>query len=179
MEDDGYSLVSAEEYVIFRLQPMILEFQDTARKLGTATKIIQTIVALLTGLTTLAAAVKQYNLQPLVPVLVGLVSLLNAFFGFENIQVRLVNVQRALETLQNQETWWQSLSLTERREFENKERLVAVTEEQSDADISAWKKSSKPVQKSNDNNDAAQVETENKHHDAGRKSSQRQMPPRA
>merc|ERR1712048_837458 len=91
----------------------------------------------------MAAALKTVDLRPTVPIIVAMVSMLNAFSDFENLSHCLINMQKALENLKGLNIWWQSLSVAERRATENKEHLVSTTEEQADAYVSAWKKTTK------------------------------------
>ena len=55
---------------------------------------------------------------------------------------RLRNVNAALEELNNLRTWWESLSMVEKRMPTNKEFLVLSTESHCDAEISAFIKGS-------------------------------------
>merc|ERR1712000_704314 len=97
---------------------------------GRRVKVLQITVTLLTGLTTLVAAMPGIDLRPCVPIIVAFVAMLSQTLEFENFQARLTNVQKSLETLKELQVWWQSLSASERRKPPNKERLVATTEEQ-------------------------------------------------
>jgi len=143
VRDDGCSLLNGEEYTHVRMFPLLQEYHHRAKVVGRAVKTLQMTIMLTTGLTTLVAAMPHYDLRPCVPIMVAFVALLSTSLEFENYQSRLTNLQKSLETLKGLQIWWQSLSASERRLRANKERLVSTTEEQADAEISPWKKSSK------------------------------------
>jgi hypothetical protein len=59
---------------------------------------------------------------------------------WEQLQNRHRNVNQCLEELCNLYTWWESLSMVEKRMPINKEHLVLTTETNNDAEISAFVK---------------------------------------
>jgi len=156
VRDDGSSLLNGEEYTHVRMYPLLQEYHHRAKVVGRLVKTFQLTITLTTGLTTLVAAMPHYDLRPCVPIMVAFVALLSTTLEFENMQSRLTNLQKSLEILKSLQVWWQSLSSSERRLRANKERLVATTEEQADAEISPWKKSSKSASSSTEQDEGGE-----------------------
>lgn len=138
LKDDGVSLITAEDYVQFRLLPLLHYFHHRSRRLATIHNTMQTMTYVLAAATSAATI---FEKSELVPCLVALVSFIQAILEFENVSVQLRNVNQSLERLQSLRLWWLSLSMVERRLISNKETLVMSAEGTIDAEISAWKKS--------------------------------------
>merc|ERR1712048_1046165 len=100
-------------------------------------------MTLLTGGTTLIAAIQEVDLRYLVPVMVALNALVSQCSEYERFPTRLVNVRKSIEVLTSLQVWWAGLSMSEQQTKANFLRLVSKTEEQADAEIAAWKKSSR------------------------------------
>ena len=76
---------------------------------------------------------------------------------FEQLTTRVRNLNLARMELEGLHIWWQSLSMVEKRLPANKEYLVKITEEHTNAEISALIKGStrlgKPHEEEDDGND--------------------------
>jgi hypothetical protein len=144
LRDDGFSLITAEDYIHFRLLPLTQRYNATAQRLSRQVHAIQGIAFFLTALLTASAAV---GFEKLAPVVVSLIAAVQAIDELEHLQARLRNINQSLESLKNLHVWWQSLSMVERRLLANKEILVGGVEATVDAEISTWKKSSLKVGK--------------------------------
>eukprot|EP00418_Pyrodinium_bahamense_P008273 CAMPEP_0179108028 /NCGR_PEP_ID=MMETSP0796-20121207/50301_1 /TAXON_ID=73915 /ORGANISM="Pyrodinium bahamense, Strain pbaha01" /LENGTH=877 /DNA_ID=CAMNT_0020806091 /DNA_START=36 /DNA_END=2669 /DNA_ORIENTATION=+ len=142
LKDDGVSLVTAEDYVHFRLLPLIQYFNQRAPFLSRWQHVSQITIYFLTALVS-AAAVLEHS--EVVPLLIAMAGAVQSMLEFENLSVQLRNVNQSLERLKNLRIWWNSLSMVERRLLSNKEVLVSSTEACVDAEISAWKKSMQPI----------------------------------
>lgn len=141
-KDDGICELQPDEYVHARLGPMLRHYNKRSRALGRMVKQTQVVMTLMTGATTLFAAFKEVDLRPAVPIVVALSALIAQCSESERLPTRLVNVRKSVENLTHLQIWWAGLTPFEQREPNNKSKLVTKTEEQADAEISAWKKSS-------------------------------------
>mmetsp|Transcript_90967 Transcript_90967/g.229303 ORF Transcript_90967/g.229303 Transcript_90967/m.229303 type:complete len:568 (-) Transcript_90967:101-1804(-) len=133
--DDGSSLITAEDYVRFRLQPLVATYTDELPRLGFLHRVLQTSTFFLGALTTAASL---FDHQELIPLAVTLTTVLTGIAEFEQVGTRLRNMNTSLLQLKNLLTWWHSLSMVEKRLPENKEYLVIVTESTRDTEVSAW-----------------------------------------
>eukprot|EP00927_Polykrikos_kofoidii_P050174 TRINITY_DN44099_c0_g1_i1.p1 TRINITY_DN44099_c0_g1~~TRINITY_DN44099_c0_g1_i1.p1 ORF type:complete len:852 (+),score=139.59 TRINITY_DN44099_c0_g1_i1:98-2557(+) len=123
--DDGISILSAEQYIAVRVQPMLSDFKRRAPWLNRALCCAQSLTVLLT---TMNAALATLQGQAWIPVVVSVISSLQSLMDFHLIQARLQAVNKAAKTLQNLLIWWEGLSLVEKRYPENKENLVQTCE---------------------------------------------------
>jgi len=140
-KDDGIHELQPEQYLQARLAPMLRLYHKRAKFLGRMVKISQVLMTILTGATTLLAAIKEVDLRPLVPVMVALNALVTQMCESERFYTRLVNVRKSIEELTDLQVWWSSLTSRDKQKAFAKAKLVTKTEEQADAEIAAWKKS--------------------------------------
>merc|ERR1712139_527178 len=88
--DNGYSIISGEDYVRFRLQPYLLTFTKKAPRLAMLQRIMQTLLFLVT----LASGILGvFRLNILMPVAVSMGAVVQASMDFMNLstQVRKTN----------------------------------------------------------------------------------------
>jgi hypothetical protein len=140
LRDDGFSLITAEDYVHFRLLPLIQMFNRRAASLSVWVNVIQAASFLFTASLTACHAV---GLGRWISLVVTFIEACSSIDELEHFSGRLRNVNQALEALKNLHFWWQSLSMVERRLPANKEVLVSGTEATVDAEVSTYKKSLK------------------------------------
>lgn len=140
LNDDGTSLVTAEDYIHFRFLPMLQYYSWRSRDLSRKVMVLQVLTYFLTAA---LAAATPLGYEAWIPVLVSFISFFNGIMEFEALSSQLRNVNQSLESLKNLHFWWQSLSMVERRMPSNKNELVACTEATADSEISAWKKTLK------------------------------------
>ena len=70
-----------------------------------------------------------------------MIALITAVSDFEQLTSRLRNVNQCKMALENLLIWWESLSMVEKRLPVNKEYLVKVAEDNTNAEVSAFIKS--------------------------------------
>ena len=140
LNDDGTSLVTAEDYIHFRFLPMLQYYSWRSRDLSRKVLVLQVLTYFLTAA---MAAATPLGYEAWIPVLVSFISFFTGIMEFEALSSQLRNVNQSLESLKNLHFWWQSLSMVERRMPSNKNELVACTEATADSEISAWKKTLK------------------------------------
>eukprot|EP00397_Hematodinium_sp_SG-2012_P004823 GEMP01004837.1.p1 GENE.GEMP01004837.1~~GEMP01004837.1.p1 ORF type:complete len:961 (-),score=203.55 GEMP01004837.1:905-3787(-) len=133
--DDGVGLVSAEDYMLFRLRPAVHHFSRMAPGLE---KIFNYIQFFLLFATLSASVLGLINLRAWIPVAVAFVSVMDAVLQFEQTSSRLLGTNNALTHLKNLRLWWQSLSMVERRMLGNKTYLVESAEDAIESATTAW-----------------------------------------
>lgn len=136
--DDGFALVTAEDYIVFRLKQQIMHYQERSPTLNRLSSMLQVAQYLLTAITT---ALTVSGMIVIVPIPVAAIALITGVSDFEQITSRLRNVNQCKMQLTNLLIWWESLSMVEKRLPVNKEYLVKVTEDNTNAEVSAFIKS--------------------------------------
>jgi len=137
--DDFASLLSGEDYVNFRLQPLLAHFRMRGALLERLSYILQTLMFLSTFI---AAVLSFVGLSRWIPIAVASYSSLSSMLDFWKIQTRLSNCNQARQDLENLHRWWCSLSMVRRRDNDYKQTLVELTERSCDAEASVWAKAS-------------------------------------
>ena len=122
----------------FRLKPQIIHYQDLSPYLNKLAGRLQVATYILTAITTGLSLV---GFAFIVPIPVALMSMLTSVADFEQLSTRLRNVNQCKMQLDNLHIWWESLSMVEKRLPANKEYLVKVAEENMNAEVSAFIKS--------------------------------------
>jgi len=127
MKDDLCSLLSAEQYVQFRIMPALEELKSPSGlpRLTRIWSICQTCLLLGTMATGILGVL---GVLELIPILLTAMSSLESVIAFEQLQLRLVTTNQALQTLQRLMIWWNGLSMVEQRKVYNKEHLISQTE---------------------------------------------------
>ena len=92
LRDDGFSLVTAEDYVLFRLEPIIVRNARRAPFLSCLLTALQLGAFITTALTTVLAIVGQ---AIFVPGALTVTSQLNAIADFEQLATRVRNLNLA------------------------------------------------------------------------------------
>jgi hypothetical protein len=136
--DDGMSVITADDYVYFRLFPAIKEYAARTPTLSLKSNLLASMVYL--G-TLSAALLSLVDLNVWVPIVVAFVALVNIITETSQVNQRLLVTNEALTSLRNTKIWWQSLSMVQQRLPINKENLVEITEAAIEAERSAFMKS--------------------------------------
>jgi len=137
--DNGVAVLTAADYFQFRLQPLINEYKARSPVLSRRVGAFHLMLVFLTALTT-GLSMTSYRLW--VPLVVGVGAAIATTLEWEQLQNRHRNVNQCLEELGDLFTWWESLSMVEKRMPKHKEQLVFCTENNNDAEISAFVKAS-------------------------------------
>ncbi len=135
--DDGFSLVTAEDYVGFRLMPTIHAYRRRAMLFSRINAAIQASKFLLVSIT---SALSLFGQVLWIPLVVAASYALSSVGDFEQLTNKLRNINQALLQLENLCVWWESLSMVEKRQPHNKEFLVVSAEKNMDAEVSAFMK---------------------------------------
>jgi hypothetical protein len=124
-EDDLCSLISAEQYVQFRLMPVMEGFMESLPRLHfiwSACHVFFLFGSMVTGVMGIMRLVE------LMPIMISAMSALESVISFEQLQLKLMTTNQALQTLQKLMIWWSGLSMVEQRKVNNKEHLISQTE---------------------------------------------------
>eukprot|EP00927_Polykrikos_kofoidii_P077718 TRINITY_DN74636_c0_g1_i1.p1 TRINITY_DN74636_c0_g1~~TRINITY_DN74636_c0_g1_i1.p1 ORF type:complete len:1274 (-),score=196.17 TRINITY_DN74636_c0_g1_i1:424-4245(-) len=124
--DDAVCLITADDYLHFRLRPLLESLKLRAPKLArvwAATQMISFLGAAVAG------AMGVFSLREYIPIVVAVVAAMDSIAQFEQLQVRMLATNGALAEIQGLLLWWRALSMAERRRRCNKEHLINVTED--------------------------------------------------
>lgn len=127
VKDDLCSLLSAEHYVQFRILPALEELKSSTG-LPMLTRIWTTCQTLLLLGTMTTGILGVLGILELIPIFLTAMSSLESVIAFEQLQLRLLTTNQALQTLQRLMIWWNGLSMVEQRKVYNKEHLISQTE---------------------------------------------------
>jgi hypothetical protein len=158
--DNGISVLTAADYCQCRLVALIDYYErrspTLSRRLGLYTMVMIFITALTTGMSLVL------RLKLWVPLMVAFGAAIATTLEWEQLQNRHRNVNQCLEELCNLYTWWESLSMVEKRMPINKEHLVLTTETNNDAEISAFVKTGSGRTSSGTSNNDVTTQAESK-----------------
>lgn len=134
-DDDGYSSLSAEQYIKIRIDDQLSYYQKTAFKLEKQLKTLQWLILLSGGAGTILAAV---HFQIWIALTTTLVATFVSFLEYKQIENTLIKYNQTRTDLDNIKLWWMSLSNTEKAKQENKDNLVQKTEDVLRTELSGW-----------------------------------------
>ena len=134
-KDDGYSPLSAEQYIKIRIEDQLSYYQKTTFKLEKQLKILQWLILLNGGAGTILAAV---HFQIWIALTTTLVATFVSFLEYKQIENTLIKYNQTRTELDNIKLWWMSLSGAEKTKTENKDKLVENTEDVLRTELSGW-----------------------------------------
>eukprot|EP00928_Gymnodinium_smaydae_P046242 TRINITY_DN30803_c0_g1_i2.p1 TRINITY_DN30803_c0_g1~~TRINITY_DN30803_c0_g1_i2.p1 ORF type:complete len:825 (-),score=114.85 TRINITY_DN30803_c0_g1_i2:262-2736(-) len=133
--DDGISMMTADDYMKYRLIPLEKSYQALAPWIERQLTMLQVCIFLSTTVSTVLAAL---GFRLWIAVLFALASAFQSIIDFEQVQSKLVHVNAALTEVRNLRVWWQSLNMYERRMQQHRETLVHTTEEAVMAEVNSY-----------------------------------------
>ena len=133
--DDGFSRMSPERYLEWRLADQHHFFNSKANRLDRQHRTFQWTVAILGGLGTLLAAL---GLEIWVPVAVGISTALTSYLAFRNVETTLAGYNRADLELDNVATWWSGVPAAKKAEAAAFGTLVERTETVLGSENASW-----------------------------------------
>jgi len=126
-EDDFESPISIETYMEKRMKPLMIQFCTKAPYLSRRCAIMDHL-SMLTNAVAVALAIPG-KLDHWVTLSMAVRALIMNIMEHQAYQVRLRAVNTCLKDLQNLQTWWDSLSIVDRRTGVAKSNAVLVTEQ--------------------------------------------------
>ena len=133
--DDGIGLISAHDYLRFRLLPAISRLNLEIPRHEKWYNSSQTLILLATMLASVFGVV---GLHVWIPVVAATVAGVESIVHFDQTAARLVGANAALTQLKNLRLWWQSLSRTQQSLPQNKAQLIESSEDAIESELMAW-----------------------------------------
>lgn len=143
MGDDGFSAMSGEMYVRYRLLEQLDYFQDSTNQMERKIQIYRWGIWIFSALGTLLAALSQEYWLPLT---VGTVTALSAYLEYQQVEQNLMAGNQSEAALANVLAWWVSLPEAERESPENLAQLLDDTETVLESNVAVWLKQMQAAQ---------------------------------
>jgi TRPM family ion channel/conflict system pore-forming effector with SLATT domain/uncharacterized protein DUF4231 len=134
-DDDGYSALSAEQYIKIRIDDQLSYYQNATYNLEKQLKTLQWLILLSGGTGTFLAAA---GFQIWIALTTTLVATFVSFLEYKQIENTLIKYNQTKTELSNIKLWWMSLSTTERTKKGIKDKLVQKTEDVLRTELSGW-----------------------------------------
>jgi hypothetical protein len=123
--DGGFSVITAEDYVKFRVEPNVKKMQKVLPQRG----FLYSLCMVLVLISTLSSGVLGFiGLNAYIPLAAAFASSIDSLSSYHRLRDRLTATNAALTQLQSLLVWYRGLSMVERRLSHNKNHLVDVTE---------------------------------------------------
>jgi hypothetical protein len=123
--DDGFSPLNAEQYIMFRVQPALLDLDVKLPRIQLELRFWQILAYFATGAATVLAV---QDLKVWIAFTVTLVATMSAIISFKFLEVRLASLNKSQTELQNLLLWWTALEPEERVMMRYKTQLVDKAE---------------------------------------------------
>ena len=133
--DDGIRLISAEDYLKFRMLPAITRLNEAIPVYESRYNWAQGVILFTTMLASICGVI---GLHVWIPAVAALVASVESLLHFDQTSARLTGANAALTQLKNLKLWWQSLSRTQQSLPQNKAQLVQSSEDAIESDTGAW-----------------------------------------
>jgi hypothetical protein len=134
-KDTGLGPLAPDDYVSMRIDDQIRYYRRRTAQLDRKLRLTQWATLGFGGLATLLAA---FSAQVWVPLATAAATALTAYVEYQQVGPTLAKYNQALASLVGIQTWWATLSASERAEPRNKEDLVGSTEEILAAELTGW-----------------------------------------
>jgi hypothetical protein len=149
MIDDGFSVIQADDYVEFRLKPALQSFEVKAPKLATQVKVLQVLIFSCTAVNAALALTQNTEWMPVVISFSGAV---HTTMDYMMLTHRLDMINAAQESLTGLLLWWDHLTLIQKKQPNNRETLVDLTEQAVSCEL-GWVKAAAVKKPRNEKND--------------------------
>jgi len=124
-KDDGLSALSADMYAKIRLLPMAAFYSKKAPGLA-MTLHVSAILGVV--LSVASSALSTFDLSVYIPAALAVSGAVTAWTSYQQIDLRLLQTNAALNQLNQLLVWWDGLTMIEKRVPSHKETLVKSTE---------------------------------------------------
>merc|ERR1711871_1736485 len=111
--DDGIGVIAAEEYVKFRVQPLMQWCLNESIHLARSTTLVQVLIYIFTLISALCPF---FGFKKFIPMAIAAGAALESISQFEHWPTRLSAANASLAQLQGALLMWKSLSRTQRRQ---------------------------------------------------------------
>jgi len=133
--DDGFSMLSPENYLDIRLEDQLGFYVGKTAKLEKRLRRLEWLVYIVGGVGTMLAA---FNMELWVALTGALVAAFGTHMKYEMLQETLTKYNQAAVALTNVRSWWISLSAAEQAKKTNITMLIENTEGILRSEFSSW-----------------------------------------
>ena len=123
--DDGLTLLTADDYLTYRMLPMIAELTTKTPRLSSWSSTFTILVLILS---VSAAALSTFERSDFIPAALALSGGITAWASYQQTDLRLILTNNSLSQLNQLLVWWDGLTMIEKRIPINKETLVMTSE---------------------------------------------------
>lgn len=133
--DDGFTALSPDDYVKFRLDNQLNYYKRKSTELDSRIRRLNWQIILLGGLGTFLAAV---GFEVWIAITIATVGAITSFIGYNQFENSLRTFNQAATGLESIRIWWRALTEEQRRSQEMYDRLVESTESVLQTEQSGW-----------------------------------------
>ena len=133
--DDGFSFLTPDRYVTFRLDDQLRYFQRKTVRMEKQLVWLYWLMFIIGGIGTYLAAI---GMQAWVALSTSIVAALGTFLGYRQTESTLTKYNQAATDLTNVKAWWDSLSAEEQSQQVNIDSLVSHTERVLQSELTGW-----------------------------------------
>ncbi|XGV95904.1 MAG: DUF4231 domain-containing protein [Leptolyngbya sp. BL-A-14] len=133
--DDGFSDMTAEQYLAWRVDDQFNYYQKKAAKLGKGLRRFQLVIFFLSAVGTLLAGL---GFDVWIAVSSALAAAVTAYLEFRRVETNVVSCNISAADLYDIRVWWHALSPEARTQRVNIETLVASTEAVLQTENAGW-----------------------------------------
>eukprot|EP01052_Picozoa_sp_SAG31_P023047 SAG31_NODE_1868_length_7028_cov_4.100303_3_plen_505_part_00 len=135
VDDDGYGLISAEDYICVRVIPQLATMKRRLPPLTRRLKTLQALTYVATGVSVLLGTL-EFDIY--IAVSTAVVSMLTGIIQYQTLESTIISLNIGATTLTHLLLWWDSLSFIERRMPQHKNHLVTSSEEAILTEVNAF-----------------------------------------
>lgn len=134
-DDDGKSFLSAERYVILRLQDQLNYYRSKTVKLENKLTRLQWLILGGGAVGTFLVAIE---MEIWIALTTSIVTALTTYLEYQQVENTLMRYNQTATDLENVRSWWIALSDEEQADPRNIDKLVAQTETTIHSEHAAW-----------------------------------------
>jgi hypothetical protein len=143
--ENSLRMLTADDYYSERLLPTLKKYEDMAPVLERRVAYLQTFLLIATAAPVLLAS---FKVNVWIPATVAVSGATQSVLGYTQVSSRLTNINAAIVELTALRTWWNGLSLMEKRIPAVKQILVETCEATVNAELRSWATSVKSYRRS-------------------------------
>ena len=125
-KDTCFNLMSIDEYFSHRIVPLVRLYEYKAPLLNSRLTTLEVVSFIFTSFGALLAVI---NLAHWVAITVAIAASLESYISHSGLRQQRDILNKNIKEIQNMLTWWDSLTIVERRQLQNREKAVMTTEE--------------------------------------------------
>ncbi|MEB3210543.1 MAG: DUF4231 domain-containing protein [Leptolyngbyaceae bacterium] len=134
-KEDRFSDLTAEQYLVFRVEDQFDWYRRKTRKLDRQLLILQTLIYVFGGVGTFLAAI---SFEDWVAVTIAIIGALSNYLEFKRVETTLIGYNQAADALYDIRTWWFSQPEGKRKTRALFSLLVKNTEETIRSEHTSW-----------------------------------------